>query len=76
MGMYAPLRRPSKSFQSDWAEVWLQRDDGWEFKLYELAGFNPVEFKRIASECTLLEIVTAWKTMKALSEYAWNDGDA
>lgn len=74
--MWAPLRRSSKSFISDWAEMWLLREDGWAFKIYELAAFNPIEAKRIRSQCTLLEIVTAWKTMKALSEYAWNDGDA
>lgn len=56
--------------------MWLLREDGWAFKIYELAAFNPIEAKRIRSQCTLLEIVTAWKTMKALSEYAWNDGDA
>ena len=75
--MYAPLRRSSGSmFISDWAEVWLGREDGWAFKISELAAFNPLEEKRIRSGCTILEIATTWKTMKALSEYAWNDSDA
>ena len=61
---------------SDWAEVWLMRGDGWDFKVYELAQFSPIEARKIKDECTILEIATAWKTMKALSDYAWNDGDA
>lgn len=61
---------------SDWADAWLSREDGWAFKISELAGFNPIEERNIRAQCTVLEIATTWKTMKALSEYAWNDGDA
>jgi len=75
--MYAPLRKHSDSmFQSDWAEAWLSRRDGWEVKAYEVAGFDPIRFREICASCTLTEIVRAWKTQKALSDYAWNDKDA
>lgn len=63
-------------FLSDWADVWLQRENGWAFKISELAGHNPILARQIRRECTILEIAEEWKTMKALSDYAWNDGDA
>jgi len=74
--MYAPLRKSSGWFQSDWADSWLEREEGWAFKIYELAGFDPLRTSEIRASCTLLEIVEAWKTMKALSDFAWNDNEA
>lgn len=72
--MYAPIRNHSgEMFMSDWAESWLGRMGGWESRIYELADFNPSEFRRLKRENTLLDIAKAWKTKKALSEYAWND---
>lgn len=73
-GMWAPTKRGGgSSYISDWAEVWLERAGGWESRLYELAGYDPIRFREIADSCTLLEIAIAWKTMKAKSDYAWND---
>lgn len=60
-------------FISDWAEEWLDRDGGFESKVYEVAGYNPIEFHRICDSCLLSEIIVAWKTMIAKSDYAWND---
>ena len=75
--MYSPLRKGGDSmYMSDWAESWLERENGWAFKVCELAQFNPIEVRRIRTTCTILEIAEAWKTMKALSEFAWNDRDA
>lgn len=75
--MFAPIRNyKSRSFISDWAESWLSRGGGWDSRVYELAGFCPIKYRRLRRECTVLDIATAWKTMKALSEYAWNDGTA
>lgn len=58
---------------SDWAEEWLTRGRGWDARVYEVAGFDPIRYREISSRCTLVEIVTAWKTKMALSDYAWND---
>lgn len=74
--MYPPIRKHSGSmFISDWAEAWLERSSGWESKVYEVAGFDPIKYRELCASCTLLEIVIAWKTKIALSDYAWNDGD-
>ncbi|MDB4726326.1 hypothetical protein OAF54_02725 [bacterium] len=74
--MYSPARKPSDWFQSDWAEVWLNREDGWEAKIFELVGFDPLRSREIRENCTILEIATAWKSMKALSDFVWNDSEA
>lgn len=62
-------------FQSDWAEDWLSRDHGFESIAYEVASpcYNPIAFRELCDSCDIVEIVTAWKTMKANSDYAWND---
>lgn len=75
-GMYMPMRRDSGWFSSDWADAWLEREDRWAFKIYEIAQFNPILTRQIRRECTKLEIAHAWKTLKALSDFAMNDGDA
>ncbi len=72
--MSAPIRKDSDShYISDWADSWIDKDRGWPSKIAEIAVFNPILMRQIRSECTILEIAQAWKSMKALSEYAWNE---
>ena len=75
--MWAPTKSYSgNSYQSDWAEVWLERGGGWDARIYELAVYDPIRFRELSESCTILEIAHAWKTMKAMSDYAWNDRGA
>lgn len=75
--MHKPLRKHAGTmFMSDWADSWLERGNGWDAKAYEVANFDPIRFREICEVCTLVEIVTAWKTKIALSDYAWNDGES
>ena len=75
--MYKPFRKHGGNmYMSDWASEWLERGGGWDSKIYEVAGFDPIRYRELCRECTLLDVVTAWKTKIALSDYAWNDGNS
>jgi hypothetical protein len=68
--MYKPFRKhQGNMYMSDWADAWLEEGGGWDAKVYEVAGFDPIRFREISNECTLVEITRAWKTKIALSEY-------
>jgi hypothetical protein len=74
--MYAPDRRKSSYSLNDWARNWLSRGDGWECRIYELADYNPILYRQLVDECTIVEVAHAWKTKMAMSEFAWSDTSA
>jgi hypothetical protein len=74
--MYAPQRPPSSGNWrlEEWADAWItESEDGWMVRIHELANFDPIRAREIRASCTVLEIARAWKSKRALSEYAWGD---
>lgn len=60
-------------FFQEWAQAWLEEENGWMARIHDLAGFCPVRTQEIRARCTIYEIAAAWKSKLALSEYAWSD---